>query len=536
MTTENYFELLLDSILILDEDGELADYNPAVLALFGYTAQEFQQLQTQDLFVEWPGIDSLLRRIEQQNHAVRLPALKKDGSTFLVLLQLNPIKSGKKPFYLLNMQSLDRWDLANSLIRDSKSRLKAIFESAVDGIITINERGIIETINPAVTRLFQYKASEIVGKNISVLMPEPHQSKHDQYIGNYLRTGEQKIIGIGRIVEGRKRDGTIFPFRLSISQAHVGDKRIFTGVIHDMTRAIEAEEKIKRLNAQLEQRVEERTEKLAEVVNRLLATNQQLEREVSERRSVEEALRESERELLRSLQKEKELNELKSRFVSTASHEFRTPLSAILSSASLISRYTDAEGQARREKHISRIKSAVSNLTGILNDFLSLSKLEEGRVEYSPCEFDWEEFAGDLVEEIRPTLKKGQEILLHNTGRTVICQDKRLLKNSLINLLSNASKYSEAGQNIQLNMYNEPEGVRFEVVDQGIGISPKDQEHLFTRFFRAENASNIQGTGLGLNIVQRYVQLMGGKIHFDSAEGQGSTFELRLPHQQVSKD
>lgn len=529
MTSDNYFDLLLDSILILNKENVLVDYNSTAPAFFGYTDEAFGQLQPEDLFVEWPGLKSLMCRIEQQEPALRLLALQKTGETFSVLLQLHPIQRQEEELYLLNMQSLDRWNLANSLIRDSQSRLKAIFESAVDGIITINEKGIIETINPAVMRLFQYKAQEIVGKNIRILMPEPHHTRHDVYINNYLRTGEQKIIGIGRIVEGRKRDGTIFPFRLSISEAHLGDKRIFTGVIHDMTRAIEAEEKIRRLNAQLEERVEERTEKLAEVVNRLLATNQQLEREVQERRSVEEALRESERELLRSLQKEKELNELKSRFVSTASHEFRTPLSTILSSASLISRYTDAEGQPRREKHIKRIKSAVNNLTGILNDFLSLSKLEEGRVEHDPCVFDWEEFSADLVEEIQPTLKKGQEILLHNKGNTKVCLDKPLLKNSLINLLSNASKYSAAGQNIQLNMYHEAGHIRFEVVDQGIGISPKDQEHLFTRFFRAENASNIQGTGLGLNIVQRYVQLMGGEIHFKSAEGEGSIFELRLP-------
>lgn len=535
MTNENHFELLLDSIIILDKKGNITNYNPAAPELFGYTPDSFKKLHPKDLFVEWPGVDNLMHRIEQHSHAVRLPALKKSGETFSILLQLYLFQRDAQEYFLLNMQSLDRWDLANSLIRDSQSRLKAIFESAVDGIITINEQGIIETINPAVTRLFQFKAQEIVGKNISCLMPEPHHTRHDTYISNYIRTGEQKIIGIGRIVEGRKRDGTIFPFRLSISEAHLGDKRIFTGVIHDMTRAIEAEEKIRRLNAQLEQRVEERTEKLAKVVNRLLSTNQQLEREVNERRSVEEALRESERELLRSLQKEKELNELKSRFVSTASHEFRTPLSTILSSASLISRYTDVEGQPRREKHIKRIKSAVNNLTGILNDFLSLSKLEEGRIEHLPCPFDWEEFSADLVEEIEPTLKKGQEIALHNEGSTELCLDERLLKNSLINLLSNASKYSEAGQQIQLNMYNDPKRVRFEVVDQGIGISPKDQEHLFTRFFRAENASNIQGTGLGLNIVQRYIQLMGGTIHFESAEGKGSTFELQLPQYPSTK-
>jgi two-component system sensor kinase FixL len=414
--------------------------------------------------------------------------------------------------------------------RDSKSRLDAIINTAIDGIITIDERGIIESINPAALKLFGYSEKEVLGKNVSFLMPNPYQKEHDKYLQNYMETGVRKIIGIGREVTGMRKDSSTFPVRLAVSETWLDKKRIFTGIVHDLTEVKKAEEEAHRLNQQLEQKVIERTEELAHVVNRLLKTNVQLENEVQERKNIEDALLKVQKELTGSLEKEKQLNELKSRFVSMASHEFRTPLSTILSSVSLIGRYIKEEQQPNREKHIDRIKSAVTNLTGILNDFLSLSKLEEGKMKMMAETCNLGDICQEVKDEVQGLLKTGQKLRFEvNNPDLELFLDRRHLKNILLNLLSNAIKYSEEGQNIFFRTWDKANMITFEVEDEGIGIPEEDQEHLFSRFFRAHNAINIQGTGLGLNIVKRYVEMLSGSLAFESEEGKGSTFRVTVP-------
>lgn len=430
---------------------------------------------------------------------------------------------------------MDTSQFKNS-VSDATLRLQAIIETAIDGIITIDERGIIETVNPAAARLFGYEQDELTGKNINILMPSPYRQQHDGYIDRYKSTGEARIIGIGREVPGMRKDGTTFPMRLAVSEVFLENKRVFTGIVHDLSDVKQAEEKIRKLNEELEEKVIERTEELASVVNKLLNTNKKLQYEVTERKSAETALRESTKEIQKALEKEKELSELKSRFVSMASHEFRTPLSTILSSISLLSRYTETQQQDRRDKHIYRIKSAVRNLTGILNDFLSLSKLEEGKIENQPFEFNVQELCPEVIDEIQGLLKDRQEIIHEGLGSPLhVHWDKRLVKNILFNLLSNAIKYSDEGKKIFLKERLEGDYLLIDITDQGIGIPEADQPYLFTRFFRAANAMNIQGTGLGLNIVRRYVDLVGGNITFESHLNIGTTFTVCLPLHQKNQ-
>lgn len=413
---------------------------------------------------------------------------------------------------------------------EDAKKLEAIFETAIDGIITINHLGIIESLNSAAAKLFGFSAEEVIGNNVSILMPEPDHSAHDQYLENYQKTRNPKIIGIGREVTGKRKDGTTFPMRLAVSEVKLNTRTIYTGIVHDLSDVKNAEKKFKLLNEELELIVEERTEKLSEAVNKLLETNQKLENEIMERETIEEALRQSEVELRIALQKEIELSELKTRFVSMASHEFRTPLSTILSSASIIGRYTQSENQEHREKHINRIKSAVNNLTGILNDFLSLSKLEEGKIEYQPTEFEISQFCKETVDEIQGLLKPGQYIKFEDElPETIVYLDQRVLKNVLFNLLTNASKYSEEGTKITCRYTITNQYLHIQIIDQGIGIPESEQQHLFGRFFRASNSMNIQGTGLGLNIVKQYVELMKGTVSFESEEYKGSTFSIIIP-------
>lgn len=413
--------------------------------------------------------------------------------------------------------------------KDFAQRLQAIIDTAIDGIITINKLGIIETINPSAAQIFGYKPEEVIGNNIKMLMPEPYHSEHDGYIHNYNETKVAHIIGKGREVKGKKNDGTIFPFRLAVSEIILNDRVIFTGIIHDLSEVKRAEEKIKALNKQLERKVTQRTLELEKTVNKLLSTNTSLQKEIKDRITAEEKLQLNEVELRLALSKEKELNELKSRFVSMASHEFRTPLTSILSSAAIIGRYTKEEQQPNREKHINRIKSSVANLTGILNDFLSLSKLEEGKVEVHLTELDLELLCQEVIEDTKGLLKSDQIITHKIVGKNPkVIVDERILRNILFNLISNAIKYSD--DDISCEIIFEKEYYLFKVADKGIGIPKEDQKYLFTRFFRAGNVTNIQGTGLGLNIVQRYVSILGGEISFISEHEVGTTFIVKIPY------
>ncbi|MDX5421564.1 MAG: response regulator [Hymenobacteraceae bacterium] len=273
---------------------------------------------------------------------------------------------------------------------------------------------------------------------------------------------------------------------------------------------------IQKLNAELEQRVVERTQELGEAVRKLEDTNR--------------SLYEAQQEIRKALQKEKELHELKSRFVTIASHEFRTPLSTVLSSASLIGKYKATEDDEKRQKHVERIKSAVSNLTTILNDFLSISRIEEGKIYNVPSTFNLVAFTREVVDEMQGFLKPGQRIEYRHFGEEdTITLDKQLLKNILLNLLSNGSKYSAEEARIQLTTEATTAEIKIIVQDEGIGIPKADQTHLFTPFFRAQNVTNIQGTGLGLNIVKRYVEIMDGTIDYQSELNQGTTFTIALP-------
>ena len=236
-------------------------------------------------------------------------------------------------------------------------------------------------------------------------------------------------------------------------------------------------------------------------------------------------LKQAETEMRKALVREQELNELKSRFISMASHEFRTPLSAIHSSAILIEKQNMPGKEAKREKYVKQIKQNVKALVVILNDFLSLGKLEEGRVRPNPEIMDLVSFTKNIVTEFEPNRKRGQHIKVHTNEKPIEAYlDPKLMHHILTNLLSNAIKYSTEGQEILVTLTKEKEKVTIQVLDHGIGIPKEEQDQLFQRFFRAQNSTNIQGTGLGLNIVKQYTELMGGTIGLDSEQDIGATF------------
>jgi signal transduction histidine kinase len=330
-------------------------------------------------------------------------------------------------------------------------------------------------------------------------------------------------MGTGRDLSAVHKKGHQFPVEVSLSYFNTEEGLFVIAFIQDITsrkdneailikQKAELEEitaKIKLLNSNLEQEVEKRTDDLRQTLFQLEA---------------------SQKELQKALEREKQLGELKSRFVTMASHEFKTPLSTILTSTSLIGKYTKAEEQAQREKHLKRISDTVINLSNLLNEFLSIGKLEEGKIIPKKENFHLPGLIREVVGEMQGLALDGKSIRFQPDGVNQVELDKELVRNVLLNLLSNALKFSKTNGTVEvLAARNENNHLEIKVKDEGIGISKEDQIHLFERFFRGRNADNIQGTGLGLHIVQRYVSLMNGNIEVESALNKGTTFKITIP-------
>jgi two-component system sensor kinase FixL len=389
---------------------------------------------------------------------------------------------------------------------ENAALLFAIIENAIDGIITIDEWGKIESINPSACQLFDYLPDEVIGQNISMLMPLPGSEQPDDYANNYKQAEIARMIGTGREVTGLKKDGAIFPFRLGLSAVQYSGRRIYTGFLHDLSREKAAEQTLKEYTADLEQLVADRTQALKDTVI---------------------ALEHAKEEVSASLVKEKELGLLKSRFVSIASHEFRTPLTSIQLSASLIDQYAEPMQSPDIHKHVSKIQRLVGSLTTMLNDFLSIEKLELGKEKVVMENFDMVRLCEHITEEMQLLAKPDQNIIYQHTGAlNLIHLDQNLLKCCITNLIGNAIKYSGEHTFIDFNTEISCNRCIITIRDNGIGIPIADQTHLFEAFFRAHNTGTIPGTGLGLNIVARYVRLMNGSVRFKSDLNQGTTFTI----------
>jgi PAS domain S-box-containing protein len=407
-------------------------------------------------------------------------------------------------------------------IDEEKQQVNALFQYTTQGIVLTNRKGEIVLVNPEAEKLFGYAPQELLGQPVEVLLPESVRSKHVEYRDGFYHQPSSRRMGHGRDLLAIKKSGEEFPVEVSLSYYEQKNQFYVIAFIIDITNRKVAERKMLEQHAELE--------KVTADIRKL---NTELESKVQERTTIlREALQKLERsqeELTVALSKEKELNEIKSRFVSMASHEFRTPLSTVLSSAALIQNYISEEHQERRLKHVNRIKASVKHLNDLLEDFLSLGKLEEGRVRTDFQKFHVNEFMHEVVDEMKPILKPGQQIEFLHAGPDMFSTDKRLLKNILINLLGNAIKFSPENSPITLSSDVAGNELKIVVQDKGIGISKEDQHHLFSSFYRAKNAVNIQGTGLGLNIVQRYLELLKGNITLESELDIGTTVTVRLP-------
>ncbi len=358
--------------------------------------------------------------------------------------------------------------------RQLEQRLSFLVQNIKDyAIFLIDPEGRVMSWNKGAEQIKGYTETEILGRPISVFYTEEDNQSGEpfQNLQKALEDGRYESVGFRK-----RKDGSIFYADVVFTPFYdeSGTLQGFIKITRDITDQKKAEENI-----------------------------------------------------LSALTREKELNEMKSRFVTLASHEFKTPLSVILSSVSLIEKYPDTDMQDKRVKHIHRIKSNVNNLKQILNDFLSLEKLEGGIVHNDPQETNLQSLVGDTTRDIAEACKENQQIRLSTIGTPrPIPVDPHLLHNILNNLLSNAIKYSPACSLIDCTIEYRPDEVKIHIKDQGIGIPAADQPLLFQRFFRATNTGGIPGTGLGLSIVKKYLDLMGGTISLASTPITGLTSTL----------
>ena len=380
------------------------------------------------------------------------------------------------------------------IFKDVGKEFQALFNNAAIGIIIADPEGKIVLVNPFALMQFGYTEEEVIGNKVEMLIPPRFRDKHVHHRENYQgANAHSRPMGVGMDLYAIAKDKTEFPVEVSLSPYFTEKGQYAIAFISDISIRKQSEMALLELNAALEQKVEERTRSLSE-----------------------------------ALEKEKDLNELKSRFVSMASHQFRTPLSTIISSAFLISKYRVPDDQHKIDKHIQWIMSSGNMLNDILNDFLSVGKIEEGRIQVRFSEFDIQVQINNFIKEMQSILKNGQQLVYEHTGDSLVHLDLSLFRHIMMNLVSNAIKFSEEHSNIYIDTTQNSETLTIKVRDTGLGISPTDQEYLFQRFFRGENVTNIQGTGLGLHIVGKYVELMEGSIDFTSNLSAGTEFIIKF--------
>jgi PAS domain S-box-containing protein len=391
--------------------------------------------------------------------------------------------------------------------------LQTLFNHASIGIVVTNAAGQIILVNQFALQQFGYNhPDDLKGKTVEALIPMRMHHRHVGHRSGYIQNPKSRPMGIGLDLFAVKKDGSEFPVEISLGNYEVNGEKFVMAFINDITLRKKSDEAIKKLNEELEQKVEERTVSLQQTVAQLnlqIRENQQKDKELRE-----------------ALDREKELGELKSRFVSVASHEFRTPLSTVLSSTYLLQKYQTTEEQPKREKHIQRIISSVNLLTDILNDFLNVGRIEEGKIQVRFSITNVEKLIQETINELTTIRKASQKVVYVHEGVAEFELDPTMFKHIIINLLSNAIKFSPENSEIHIQTIITQSGLRLSVKDSGIGIPQEDLEHLFERFFRATNAINIQGTGLGLHIVARYAELMNGSIICKSEMDKGTEFVL----------
>ncbi|MHB9041055.1 MAG: PAS domain S-box protein, partial [Melioribacteraceae bacterium] len=400
---------------------------------------------------------------------------------------------------------------AEIALRTSEEKFRSIFEnhSAIKLLIDPDTGNIVDA-NQAAANYYGWTREELKQMNITRL--------NSLSLEDAINVMEQIKVNSKNHFElqHRLKDGSIRDMEVFSSKVEIGGKIYLHAINHDITDRIIAEKKLKEYQNHLEELVETRTEELDKL-------NVDLKEQLQKEKELEMMLR-------KSLGKEKELNELKTRFISTASHEFRTPLTTVLAATEMIQRYGKKWSEEKYNEYIDKIKKSVSYLTKLMDDVLTISRSESGKILYNPDMVNLYKLCTEIIEETRSNTDARHDFVFNFSMRKIKYHlDPNLIKFILTNLLSNAFKYSPEGGKIELSVSSKKDQIEITVADEGIGIPGEDMIHLFEPFHRSANTVEIPGTGLGLSIVKHAVELHKGKITVKSSLGKGTTFTVDIP-------
>lgn len=483
-------EAIPEGVIVTNKQQRITAINTVITEIFGYTSDELIGRPIEILLPSsyhrkhTAHVDHFFKKSDkrQMGHGRDLYGAKKSGESFPVEVGLNPFELGGNTYVMAlvidiserkkTMQELKHW---SNIFNES---LNEIYIFTADSLKFINgNRGALKNLG--------YSLEELKTLGPVDIKPNYSESQFREAI-EPLVTKEETKIDFETI--HRRKDGSRYPVEVHLQLSKLEGDEVFIAIILDITER-------KNYTDNLERIVEQRTSQLA-----------------------------------KALAKEKELNDLKTKFLSLVSHEFKTPLSGILTSTILLEKYTLTEEQNRRDKHIKTITNKVHYLNNILNDFLSIERLDSGKINYKYTQFNLSKVVNEVVYNSNMLLKSGQNInISKDIDEFDLYQDEKILELTLSNLIHNAIKYSPENSTIDLSIKERNSFIEFTIMDQGMGIPLDDQKYIFNRYFRAENALTHQGTGIGLNIVKGHIENLGGAISFSSTPDKGSTFVLALP-------
>jgi PAS domain S-box-containing protein len=477
-------ETVVDGIITIDENGLILTANPAVEQIFGYAPSE---LFGQNVKMLMPSPyreehDAYLQNYLDTGHrriigiGREVSGMRKNGEIFPLDLAVSETQTDRGRIFTGIVRDISERKRVEEELRSERALLKAVVDTAVDGIITIGQDGLIKTANPATQTIFGYSAEELIGSNVKMLMPSPYHEEHDQYLANFLESGTPKIIGIGREVHGLRKNGEIFPMDLAVSETQTEAGLIFTGIVRDIS-------------------------------DRKRAAELALARDAADR-----------------------ANAAKSEFLSRMSHELRTPMNSILGYAQLL------ELDVAEEKHkhyLERILKGGRHLLGLINEVLELSRIESSQLDLSIKSVAIKDVTAETVLMLSPLATSLNVQLIDNTADSSVhvIADLQRLRQVMLNLISNAIKYNREGGLVTISERVQGGTVRVEIADSGVGIPEDMVSRLFSPFERlGATFGSVEGTGLGLSVSRKLCEAMGGTIEYaPNPLGHGSVFAISLP-------
>jgi PAS domain S-box-containing protein len=408
------------------------------------------------------------------------------------------------------------------MLNKEPDNFNVLFEAVSEGVVVVDDQQKIVSVNTSVEKMFGYGKGDLINESLNILIPKNYHAGHGAHFKGFMRQKAKRQMGNGQDLYGARKNGDIFPVEAGLNPFEIYGKTFIMALVIDISARKQQEYEINKLNEELEKKVKERTKALSNSVKELKVVNLELDQENKKRIEAENQIKDA-------LKKEKELNDLKTKFLSLVSHEFKTPLSGILTSTILLGKYKLTEQQEKRNKHLETITNKVHYLNNILNDFLSVEKLETGKINYKFHTFKLSKVVDEVIYNANMLLKGGQRIKYpEDIDEISLTQDEKIIELALSNLVNNAIKYSPENTEIEMDIIQNKKYTIFKIKDNGIGVPKADQKNIFNRYFRAENALLTQGTGIGLNIIKSHLQNLGGTITFESKENIGSVFTMKI--------